>query len=97
MKAYNLQLCLLCETGAAGSVCAETLREEGYKGRIVLICKEPALPYDRIKVGKVMDMAVDKLYLRSDAFYKVSPYLLQLLDILFEYVSYLKYFNYQIV
>lgn len=56
--------------GPSGAVCAETLRQEGYKGRIVLICKESALPYDRIKLSKTMDLKIDKIQLRSEAFYK---------------------------
>ena len=34
-------------------VCAETLRQEGYKGKIILATKELHFPYDRIKLSKV--------------------------------------------
>ena len=34
-------------------VAAETLRQEGFKGRVILACRENVLPYDRIKLSKV--------------------------------------------
>ncbi|XP_053617093.1 apoptosis-inducing factor 3 isoform X2 [Plodia interpunctella] len=39
--------------GPSGATCAETLRSEGFEGRITMIAKEPYLPYDRIKVSKI--------------------------------------------
>ena len=40
-------------SGPATVACAETLRQEGFKGRIVLVSRENDLPYDRPKLSKV--------------------------------------------
>ena len=55
--------------GPSGAICAETIRQNGFTGRVVMICKEPVLPYDRIKVSKAMDSPADKILLRSQQFY----------------------------
>lgn len=44
---------VLHTAGPASVTCAETLRQEGFKGRIVLACREKTLPYDRPKLSKV--------------------------------------------
>ncbi|KAK9499188.1 hypothetical protein O3M35_003685 [Rhynocoris fuscipes] len=56
--------------GPAGQVCAETLRQEGYTGRLVVVCAESVPPYDRIKLSKQLNWTIDKIQLRPDAFYK---------------------------
>ena len=44
----------LCPSvGPAGLECAETLRQEGFKGHIVMATRENVLPYDRPKLSKV--------------------------------------------
>lgn len=55
--------------GPSGGVCVETLRQEGFTGRIVMVCKENCLPYDRIKLSKAMDVKVKKIEYRSAEFY----------------------------
>ena len=40
-------------SGPSTVACAETLRQEGFKGRIVLVSRESDLPYDRPKLSKV--------------------------------------------
>ncbi|XP_055636443.1 apoptosis-inducing factor 3-like isoform X2 [Toxorhynchites rutilus septentrionalis] len=55
--------------GPSGAICAETLRQEGFTGRVVMINKEPCLPYDRVLVSKVMDFELDKKLLRNHQFY----------------------------
>lgn len=35
--------------GAAGFTCADMLRQNGFRGRIVLITREGTLPYDRVR------------------------------------------------
>ena len=57
--------------GAAGACAVETLRQEGFSGKIVMITSERALPYDRIKLSKMLDADIGKLQLRQDSFYKV--------------------------
>ena len=43
---------LLVGAGAAGQVAAETLRQEGFDGRIVLVGQESGMPYDRTNLTK---------------------------------------------
>ncbi|XP_058454692.1 apoptosis-inducing factor 3 isoform X2 [Malaya genurostris] len=55
--------------GPSGAICAESLRQEGFTGRIVMINKEPCLPYDRVLVSKSMDFELKKKLLRNEMFY----------------------------
>lgn len=55
--------------GPAGLVCAETLRQEGFQGNIVLISNENYLPYDRTKLSKAMNVAVEQILLRPKEFF----------------------------
>lgn len=55
--------------GAAGATAVETLRQEGYTGRITLVSAEKHLPYDRVKLSKNMAMTAADVELRSEAFY----------------------------
>lgn len=56
--------------GPSGATCAESLRSEGFKGRITVIAKEPHLPYDRIKVSKIGTVTdIEKLQARSQKYY----------------------------
>jgi NADPH-dependent 2,4-dienoyl-CoA reductase/sulfur reductase-like enzyme len=43
---------LIAGGGLAGQRCCETLRRLGFDGRIVLLCAEPRLPYDRPPLSK---------------------------------------------
>nr|XP_026501395.1 apoptosis-inducing factor 3 isoform X2 [Vanessa tameamea] len=57
--------------GPSGATCAETLRSEGFKGRITLVAKEDYLPYDRIKVSKIGTATdIEKLQARSQEYYQ---------------------------
>jgi apoptosis-inducing factor 3 len=55
--------------GPAAQTCVENLRQNGFDGRIVMICKEPCLPYDRVKVSKYFNLTHDEIALRSQIFY----------------------------
>jgi NADPH-dependent 2,4-dienoyl-CoA reductase/sulfur reductase-like enzyme/nitrite reductase/ring-hydroxylating ferredoxin subunit len=59
-------------TGAAGITAAETLRQEGFRGRILMLTREPHLPYDRTDLSKPYLRKPDarKPFLRSRAFYE---------------------------
>ncbi len=50
--ARDQRVFVIVGAGSAGFMCAETLRKEGFEGRIVLIGKEPHAPYDRTKLSK---------------------------------------------
>ncbi|XP_075983896.1 apoptosis-inducing factor 3 isoform X2 [Anticarsia gemmatalis] len=59
--------------GPSGATCAETLRSEGFKGRITLVAKENYLPYDRIKVSKIGTVTdIEKLQARTQQYYQDS-------------------------
>lgn len=57
--------------GAAGLTAVETLRQEGFTGRIILISAEEHLPYDRPVLSKKLPIKgkIDGLYLRDAAHY----------------------------
>lgn len=56
--------------GAAGLSAAQTLREEGFGGKIIMISEEQHPPYDRIKLSKNFKVNVDELLLRRPEFYE---------------------------
>ena len=58
--------------GQAGSSCVVKLRNGGFEGQITLIGSEPQPPYQRPPLSKAYlmgDMALERLYLRPEAFY----------------------------
>ena len=50
----------------------ETLRQNGFKGRVILVAGEGVLPYDRPKISKALTTGAEKLALRNTEFYNVS-------------------------
>ena len=63
---------LIIGGGQAGAQAVDTLRREGYKGRLILVGDEPHLPYQRPPLSKKFlsgDMAADRLPFRHQAFY----------------------------
>ncbi|XP_051956695.1 apoptosis-inducing factor 3 [Xyrauchen texanus] len=62
---------LLLGGGVASLICAETLRQENYGGRIIMVSRDDLLPYDKTRLSKVMDAESDSLLMRSmDFFHK---------------------------
>src|SRR5918992_4464992 len=57
--------------GLAGARAAETLRAEGFDGRLVLIGDEPERPYERPPLSKdyLRGEAADKPYVHAEGFY----------------------------
>jgi 3-phenylpropionate/trans-cinnamate dioxygenase ferredoxin reductase subunit len=59
--------------GQAGAQAVDTLRREGFTGRLVLICEEPELPYQRPPLSKKFlsaELAADRLLFRHRSFYQ---------------------------
>ncbi|KAH8275702.1 hypothetical protein KR044_008389 [Drosophila immigrans] len=56
--------------GPSGAVCVEALRQEGFTGRLIFVCREDVLPYDRVKVSKAMGLKIESLQFRDEQFYK---------------------------
>ncbi|XP_067422091.1 apoptosis-inducing factor 3-like isoform X2 [Emydura macquarii macquarii] len=61
---------LLLGGGTAALVCAETLRQEGFTGRIIMVTKEKHVPYDRTQLSKAMDKTLESIYLRQWDFFE---------------------------
>jgi len=61
---------LIIGGGGAAIVCAETLRQQGYAGLIIMATKEHHVPYDRPKLSKMLNSEASKLYLRSKEFFE---------------------------
>jgi 3-phenylpropionate/trans-cinnamate dioxygenase ferredoxin reductase subunit len=58
--------------GLAGAKAAETLRDEGFDGRVVLVGAEPERPYERPPLSKEYlrgEVGREKVYVHREAFY----------------------------
>jgi 3-phenylpropionate/trans-cinnamate dioxygenase ferredoxin reductase subunit len=63
---------LILGGGQAGAQAIDTLRREGFPGRLVLVSDEPELPYQRPPLSKKFlsgELAADRLPFRHQAFY----------------------------
>jgi 3-phenylpropionate/trans-cinnamate dioxygenase ferredoxin reductase subunit len=63
---------LIIGAGQAGAQAIDTLRREGFSGRLVLIGDEPELPYQRPPLSKKYlcgEMAAERLLFRHQSFY----------------------------
>ncbi|XP_067221820.1 apoptosis inducing factor mitochondria associated 4 isoform X1 [Chanodichthys erythropterus] len=54
--------------GPASLQCAETLRQNDYGGRIILVTKDEQLPLDKTKLSKAMNIDIEKVLLRQSDF-----------------------------
>ncbi len=62
---------LILGAGAAGSQAADTLRREGFGGRILMLTREAERPYDRPLLSKgYLAGETDKIHLRGEDFYR---------------------------
>lgn len=55
--------------GPASLVCAETLRQNDYKGRIIMITKDSLPPFDKPKLSKAMNVESSSILLRPHDFF----------------------------
>ena len=55
--------------GAAGAACVETLRRNGFKGKIVFVSGGADLPYDRTMLDKTLTADASSFNLRTEEFY----------------------------
>jgi 3-phenylpropionate/trans-cinnamate dioxygenase ferredoxin reductase subunit len=63
---------LIIGGGQAGAQAVDTLRREGFGGRLILVCDEPELPYQRPPLSKKYlagELAADRLLFKHRAFY----------------------------
>ncbi|XP_071362034.1 apoptosis-inducing factor 3-like [Trachinotus anak] len=60
---------LLLGGGAASLICAETLRQENFGGRIIMASRDDLLPYDKTRLSKVMNVESDSIVLRRMQFF----------------------------
>uniref|UniRef100_A0A8C7QPU6 Rieske domain-containing protein n=1 Tax=Oncorhynchus mykiss TaxID=8022 RepID=A0A8C7QPU6_ONCMY len=60
---------LLLGGGSASLVCAETLRQENFGGRIIMVTRDNLLPYDKTRLSKVMNVEDDSILLRRMEFF----------------------------
>uniref|UniRef100_A0A3B3ZQ92 Rieske domain-containing protein n=1 Tax=Periophthalmus magnuspinnatus TaxID=409849 RepID=A0A3B3ZQ92_9GOBI len=56
--------------GATSLSCAETLRQENYGGRIIMVSRDYLLPYDKTRLSKVMNVQSESILLRGMEFYQ---------------------------
>jgi 3-phenylpropionate/trans-cinnamate dioxygenase ferredoxin reductase subunit len=75
------QTYVIAGAGLAGAKAAETLRAEGFDGRVVLVGAEPQRPYERPPLSKQYlrgEAGLDKVYVHDASFYADHDIELQL-------------------
>lgn len=68
----DLRVFIVVGGGSAGAKCVETLRQEHFTGRILMIGREPYLPYQKTSISKKpLDIvSIADLEYRTESFYK---------------------------
>ncbi|XP_070826329.1 apoptosis-inducing factor 3-like isoform X2 [Chaetodon trifascialis] len=61
---------LLIGGGPAALVCAETLRQNCYQGRIIMVTKDSLPPFDKTKLSKALNVDSSSIVLRPHEFYQ---------------------------
>ncbi|TWW77298.1 Apoptosis-inducing factor 3 [Takifugu flavidus] len=61
---------LLIGGGPAALVCAETLRQTCYEGRIIMVTRDALPPFDKPKLSKALHLDRSSILLRSADFYQ---------------------------
>ncbi|XP_074498025.1 apoptosis inducing factor mitochondria associated 4 [Sebastes fasciatus] len=61
---------LLIGGGPAALVCAETLRQNDYQGRIIMVTKDSLPPFDKPKLSKSLNAEISSILLRPSDFYQ---------------------------
>lgn len=61
---------LLIGGGPASLVCAETLRQNKYEGRVILATKDALPPFDKPKISKAMNLDCNDVLLRQIEFFQ---------------------------
>jgi len=72
LESTQREIYVIIGAGGAGNACAETLRREGFRGRIVMITEESELPYDRTSLSKGYmngSVPLDEVPLRPEGYY----------------------------
>lgn len=69
-SSYDKRVFVIIGGGGAAMKGAEALREEGFKGKVVMITKESHLPYDRPLLSKKLTASADAIKLRSEEYLK---------------------------
>uniref|UniRef100_A0A671QN19 Apoptosis inducing factor mitochondria associated 5 n=1 Tax=Sinocyclocheilus anshuiensis TaxID=1608454 RepID=A0A671QN19_9TELE len=64
-----LHTVMLLGGGAASLMCAETLRQENYGGRIIMVSRDDLLPYDKTRLSKIMNAESESLLMRRMEFF----------------------------
>lgn len=65
----NTQTFIIIGGGPSAQICAETLRQNSFTGRIIMICKETCLPYDRSRLCKYVNSKTEDIQYRPQSFY----------------------------